>query len=79
MSSIRLVSGVVFGGLFLSTSAGADTYACAAIDDRDARLQCFNAIEATSPMGITTQRPNAKRKEATPRRQNKRRTPVAGY
>jgi endonuclease YncB( thermonuclease family) len=39
------VVGVVLWPLFLSTSEGADTSACAAIDDRTARLKCYTAVE----------------------------------
>ena len=45
MRSVWFALGVALGSLFLSTSAGADTFACAAIDDRATRLQCFTAVE----------------------------------
>jgi micrococcal nuclease len=45
MRRAPLTIAVALWSLFLSTSAWADTFACAAIDDRAARLQCFTAFE----------------------------------
>jgi hypothetical protein len=52
MLSKWLAFAVVFGGLIQSTSAWADTFACAAIDDRAARLRCFAAVpQITAKVG----------------------------